>query len=202
IDKAIEILKRGEDAAFHAEAILTKAKILLHLDRLGDAILALIDAVEINRINVGEESVRKLIDEFAQIFKDISAVKPILSEVALKEGSVNLLIPASLAHYPSYSGIWIQSSNLDRFGLKKGSLAIVVNEEVGRGDLVAIKELKTGAINFGLFDREFGLVCLDKGDDEPQLFDEDEVKILGKIVGIGRRDSSENSDVVVQPLSA
>ena len=201
IDKAIDILRRGENAGFHAEAILTKAKVLLHMDRFGDAILALISAVEITRIKVGDESVRKLVEEFAGVMKEVSATQPTAGETAVGMDGLNLLVPASLAHYPAYSGIWIQSSNLRHFGLKKGALAIVVNEDARRGDLVAIENLRSRSISFGLFDREFGLVCLDKGDGEPQLFDENEVRILGKIVGVGDRDANASLDIVVQPLS-
>jgi tetratricopeptide (TPR) repeat protein len=201
IEKAVNILKRGENAAYLVEALLTKAKTLLYLDRFADSILVLVEAIEINRIKIGEESVRKLIDEFAEVLEEVSALKPAAGTIASTKGALNLLIPASLAHYPSYSGVWVQSSSLDRFGLKKGSLAIVVNESVQRGDLVAIEEQNNGSIHCGVFDREFGLVCLDKGDDEPQLFDENHVKILGKIVGVGGEDSIKDGDIVIKPLA-
>ena len=201
IDKAIEILKKGENAAYLVEAILTKAKTLLHLNRFSDAVLTLAEAVEINRVKVDEESAKKLIDEFVQVLQDVSATRSVADEAGSSNEGLKLLVPASLAHYPSYTGIWVHSPNLDPFGLKKGSLAIVVDEDVNRGDLVAIEEVKNGLINCGIFDREFGLVCLDKGDGEPQLFDEDEVKILGKIVGVGNTTSGGNDDIVVEPLA-
>ncbi|HYJ92646.1 MAG TPA: tetratricopeptide repeat protein [Pyrinomonadaceae bacterium] len=200
-EKAIDILRRGENAAYLVEAILTKAKTLLYLNRFTDAILALVDAIEIERIKVGEEAVRKLIDEFAQTLNHVSAAKSgSRRTTAGSRGGLNLLIPASLAHYPSYSGVWVHNSNLEGFGLKKGSLAIVVDNEVKRGDLVAIEDLKTGSVNCGIFDREFGLVCLDKGDDEPQLFNEDDVRILGKIVGVGDDQYHGKDEIVVEPL--
>jgi tetratricopeptide (TPR) repeat protein len=200
IEKAIDILRRGENAAYLVEAILTKTKTLLYLDRFADSILTLFEAIEINRIKIGEESVRKLVDEFVQVLTDVSTSRPTIGE-ASRENSLNLLIPASLAHYPSYSGVWVQSSSLERFGLKRGALAIVVNESVQRGDLVAIEELNDGSIHCGVFDREFGLVCLDKGDDEPQLFDEDHVKVLGKIVGVGGQNSTRGGDIVIEPVA-
>jgi len=201
IDKAIDILKRGENASFLVEAILTRAKILLFLDRLTDAVLGLVNAVEIERVKVGEEAVRRLIDEFVQTLKQVSRAEP---EAARRwpsgSGNLNLLIPASLAHYSSYSGVWVHNSNLERFGVRRGALAVVVNEEVRRGDLAAIEHRKTGLIHCGTFDRDFGLVSLDNGDGEPQLFDEDEVRILGKIVGVGCCQNDDKGEIAVEPL--
>ena len=200
-EKAIDILKRGENAAYHAEAILTKAKALLHLDRFSDAVIALVDAVNIVRLKAGEESARNLIEEFAAILQEVSTARTGEAKPSSGIGGLNLLIPASLAHYPTYSGIRVHNSNLDRFGLSKGSLAIVVDEEVKRGDLVAMEDPKTGSVRCGLFDREFGLVCLDSGDGEPQLFDEDEIKILGKIVGVGDDRKPGSGEIVVEPVT-
>jgi tetratricopeptide (TPR) repeat protein len=202
IEKAIDILKRGENASYHAEAILTKAKALLYLDRLADAVGALLDAVEIVRMKVGERSARKLIEEFAFVLQEISITRTHKAETTSATGGLNLLLPAGLAHYSSYSGVRVHNSNLDRFGLSQGSLAIVVDEEVQRGDLVAMEEPKTGSVRCGIFDSEFGLVCLDSGDGEPQLFDENDVRILGKIVGVGDEPKKGNGEVVVEPLTS
>jgi len=202
IDKAVDILKRGENASFHAEALLTKAKTLLYLDRFSDAVMALVDAVNLIRVKVDEESAKNHIEEFATVLQEVSSARTANTASISGTGGLNLLVPASLAHYPSYSGVRVHNSNLDRFGLRRGSLAIVVDEEVKRGDLVAMEDPKTGTIRCGIFDREFGLVCLDSGDGEPQLFDENDVKILGKIVGVGVDTKTGSGEIVVEPVAA
>ena len=201
IDKAIDILKRGENAAYLVESILTRAKVLLHLDRYEEAITTLLDAIEVNRIKVGGDSVKNLIEEFALALRSVSLRRTDgSSDRSGGESGLNLLIPASLSNYAAYSGVRIHNSSLDRFGLKQGSLAILVDNPVNRGDLVAVECKRDGSINCGIFDREFGLVSLDKGDDDLQIFDENEVKILGKIVGVGDTPSRDDDAIIVEPL--
>jgi tetratricopeptide (TPR) repeat protein len=199
IDKAIEMLKRGESAAYCVEAVLTRAKVLLYLDRISDAIASLVEAIEINRAKIGGDAVVKLVEEFEKVLREVHGKveerpKPIL------EKGLHLIVPASMAHYRTYSGVWMHDANLDRYGLRKGSLAVVVEQDAERGDLVAIEELKTGAIRCGIYDTDFGLVCLDRGDDEPQLFNADEVRVLGKIVGVGDERKEGMGEIVVEPL--
>ena len=169
IEKAIDILKRGENASFHAEAILTKAKALLYLDRFSDAIISLVDAVEIVRVKVGETAAKKRIEEFAAVLLEVSKPRAIKADTRSSAGGLNLCSPRSLLtiHRIPGSGCTTRISTV--LGLPKGSLAIVVDEEVTRGDLVAMEYPKTGAVRCGIFDREFGLVCLDNGDGEPAL---------------------------------
>jgi hypothetical protein len=47
-------------------------------------------------------------------------------------------------------------------------------------------------VSCGFFDSDFGIVCLEAGGSEPQLFDKSDIKILGKIVGVCN--SGKNAD--------
>lgn len=201
VDESIDILKRGENSAYCVESLLTRSKILLYLNRFVDAILSLNQAVDIQRVKVGESSVRELIGDFEkELLKIYSNAVPTRTIDHERERGVELLLPASFDQYGSFIAIRINNSYLEQFGLKQGSLAIVVDREVQRGDIVAIEELTSGSVRCGIYDSDFGLVCLDRGDSEPELFNKDEVRVLGKIVGVGNGRTS-NGQVAVQALN-
>jgi tetratricopeptide (TPR) repeat protein len=203
IDRAIDILKRGENAAYSVESLLTRAKILLNLDRFADGTMSLLEAVDIQRVKVDEGAARQLIDEFEVEWKRLHASKG-LSKAVVSTGSeeMQLLLPQSLSGHGSYSAVRISNAHLGRYGLLPGMLAVVVDEEVSRGDLVAIEDLTDNSVKCGLFDSDFGLVCLERGDAEPELFDEGSVRVLGKIVGVADNTrQTANGEVVVHALS-
>ena len=82
----------------------------------------------------------------------------------------------------------------------KGSLAIVVKAKVKRGDLIAVAEVESGEVSCGFYDADFGIVCLEGADGEPQIFDEKEIRILGKIVGVSNSGRTEDGKMVVEAL--
>ena len=204
IDKSIDVLKRGENALFRVESLLTRSKILLHLDRFADATMTLLEAVDIQRMKVDEDAARQLIEEFEVEWKHLHAGKQQLSKAATSNGSedMQLLLPQSLSGHGSYSAVRINNSHLEHYGLRPGMLAVLVDEKVSRGDLVAIEELTNGSVRCGVFDSEFGLVCLERGDAEPELFDENTVRVLGKIVGVADNEKmNSRGEVIVEPIA-
>lgn len=202
IDRSIDILKRGEDAGFRVESLLTRAKILLHLDRFADATMTLLEAVDIQRVKIDEDAARQLIDEFEAEWKKLRSGGQQSRVASIDVDGVQLLLPRSLSGHDSYSAVRINNSYLERFGLRPGALAVIVNEEVTRGDLVAIEDLNDGSVKCGLYDKDFGLVCLERCDAEPELFDENTVRILGKIVGVADDTNlTTRGEVIVQPIA-
>jgi hypothetical protein len=67
--------------------------------------------------------------------------------------------------------------------------------------LVAVSELASGEISCGFFDSDFGVVCLEGCDSEPQLFDQQDVKIIGKIIGVCGTDKDLDGKLIVRPLT-
>ena len=90
---------------------------------------------------------------------------------------------------------------MEKYGLKKGGLAIVGSNygEIHRGDLVAIVDKDDFAV-CGIYDKDFGIICLEKPDEEPELFDENEVEILGKIVGYGKPDEKNPDEIIIRSI--
>jgi tetratricopeptide (TPR) repeat protein len=209
IEKAIGILIKSENADFLVETYLTKAKILLNLENFTAAFLCLSDAVQLARTKMSEEKAENLVKEFEALMKE--KTPPVISktfaekEIGEKETgraeTLELVLHPTIAHYQEFQGIWIKNSHLENFGLQKNSLAVVTKADIKRGDLVAINEIATNSVMCGFYDSEFGIVCLEGIDEEPRLFDENDIEILGKIVGVGRSDKNSKGKIQVNPLN-
>jgi tetratricopeptide (TPR) repeat protein len=204
VDQGIAILSTSENYGYLTETIATKARILLLSADFPTATLTLLQAVEIAKVRIGEETAMRLIREFETALEQRNSqrtVQPAPVPMGIASDDLQLVLPPAIAHYDDYQGVWINNSDLASHGLHRGSLAIVVPEEVRRGDLVAITELDNDLVSCGFYDCDFGIVCLEVGGSEPQLFDRSNVKILGKIVGV--TDAKKNSDgtMEVRPLN-
>jgi tetratricopeptide (TPR) repeat protein len=198
VERAVSVLKKGENTAYLIETLLTKAKILLYLDNFTDAIVSLIEAVNAARVQTGEDAAKRLIDEFEAALqtKNTSA----RTEKPLKPGDFELILPESIGQYSDYRGVWINTTRLEDIGLARGSLAVVATAKVSRGDLVALTEIENGEVSCGFYDADFGVVCLEGCDGEPEVFNEKDVVILGKIVGVCKTGQREDGKMAVKAL--
>ena len=205
VDKAIAILGRSENYGYLTETIATKARIQLFSDDFSTATLTLLEAVELAKIRISESAAMNLIREFEQSLKRRNAEKkqpPNKAErTGIASGDLKLILPSSIAHYENYQGVWINNSDLEPFGLSRGSLAIVVSAGVKRGDLIALIELDSDLVSCGFYDADFGIICLEAGGSEPQLFNQADVKILGRIVGVCDAKETIEGAMEVSPLN-
>lgn len=200
IEKAIEILKKSENSAYLSETYLTKAKILLYSDGFTSAMLALYEAVKIAEVNIGEAAVKNLIAEFEDVLSEKN--KPLgdaPNEEAGKE-KLELIMPSSLAHYEGIQAVRINNEYLENVGLPKNSLAVVAQVEIKRGDLAAVNETASDTVVCGFYDADFGIVCLEAKSGDPYLFDENEITILGKIIGVCHSHKTTGGKIIVEPL--
>jgi tetratricopeptide (TPR) repeat protein len=205
VEQGIAILRKSENFGYLTETIATKARIQLFANDFSTATLTLLEAVELAKIRISEEAAVRLVRDFEQSLEDRNAVKVRPSEIAIEKSGIaaddlKLVLPSSISHYDDYQGVWITNSDLEPYGLIKGSLAVIVPEKIRRGDLVAVVELKTDQVSCGLYDCDFGIVCLEAGGSEPQLFDKSDVKILGKIVGVSNAEKNADGSMEVRAL--
>lgn len=202
VEKAVNLLKGSENSVYLSETLLTEAKILLYLDNFRGAVTVLIDAVETARINGGESAAALLIGQFEDAVNEKNSAGAAQNNNGgdIAAPDLEIVLPAELAHYEDYSGIWIRNTHLESIGICRGSLAIIVNEQVNPGDLAAIAEIESGEVSCGFYDCDFGIVCLDGCASDPQLFDESAVKILGKIVGFCNS-GDQNGRMTVKALN-
>jgi tetratricopeptide (TPR) repeat protein len=194
---SIALLKDARNTAFMSESLMTRSVTRLRSDNVPGALDDLIEAVNITKQQNGEEAANLLITNFAEEMKRCVERAP--SEGAVEASDMELILPRSLSHYSDYKGLWINSVNLEHRGIAQGALAVVTPVKPLRGDLIAISENGSGAISCGTYDYEFGIVCLDRGDREPILFDENDVEILGKIIGYCDH-ADQNGKLKVRPL--
>lgn len=203
VDRAIAILGTGENFAYLTDTIATKARIQLFTNDFSTATLTLLEAVELAKVRISEEAAMTLIKEFETTFdrrntERASPADP--TRTGLASGDLKLVLPPELANYADYLGVWINNSDLQPYGLSIGSLAVVVPVSVSRGDLVALLEIATDAVSCGVYDSDFGIVCLEAGGTEPLLFNQLDVKVLGKIVGVCDAGETDGQALKVRPI--
>ncbi|MCU1288208.1 MAG: hypothetical protein JWN60_437 [Acidobacteria bacterium] len=203
VEKGIAILKKSENAAYLIETYLTKAKILIYSDDFTSAVFSLFDAVQIAKIQVGEEAAGNLIREFenALIEKNKIAAESSFEQSQSVVENLELVLPASISHYSEIQGVWIKNAHLEKLGLKKGSLAIVAKTEIKRGDLAAITEKETGTVVCGFYDNDFGIVCLVDASGEPQLYEENDITILGRVIAVCNSGKNADGKMIAEPLN-
>ena len=166
-----------------------------------DAFLSLVDAVAIARVSNDEEMAQKFVREFETAYAANIVASPAAETAITINDDLRLVLPPSLAHHADFQGVWINNSHLEKSGLRKGMLAVVVKEKVGRGQLAAVAEITTGEISCGFYDSEFGLISLDSGGADPVLFVDDDVTVLGRIVGYCDPADETDGKMTVVPLA-
>ena len=203
IDRALVTLSKSENLDFLVETYLSKSKILLCLEDSTAGFMCLSDAVQIAKSKISEEKAKSLIKEFEKTLREKTecVVNKTLARQRATDEALELILPPTIAHYREFQGVWIKNSNLEKFGLPKGALAVVAPTELKRGDLVALHEIATGLTMCGFYDSDFGLICLELVGEEPRFFADTEIEILGKIVGVGNSSKKSKGKIEVKALN-
>lgn len=201
IARAIELLKDGENKAYLAESYATKSRILIWQNDLNAAVVALLEATEISRTYSGEKFSKTFVTQFENELKLKAAGQQRPKPSSIESDEMSLVIPAELSQYADLQAIRISNDHLSCIGIDSGALVMVaLNVKVVRGDIVAISEIETDEIRCGFYDRDFGIVCLERCDGTPELFDESSIKVIGKIVGQVSQEKDEAGRCVVTPV--
>ncbi len=117
------------------------------------------------------------------------------------DGDLKLNVPSSFSNYDYFEVCRITDTLLDDIGIKKNSLAIVVNEKVKRGDIIALLKIADGALICGMYDEFFGIVSVSGFDMEELLFRTEEVEVVGKVIGVGEMQDSPINEIVIEPVA-
>jgi len=202
-EKGVAILRRGENSGYLADTLMTKSLVEVAMTgTFSTAMFSVVEAVNIARQMTDEQRAQRFISEFDEAVerKRLRVAEPDRPSVSAKE-ELRLILPPALAHYTDCQGVWINNSHLEAVGLWQGSLAIVVNQLVRRGDLVAISEKATEEVSCGFYDFEFGIIGLQGPESEPQLFEEDKITVLGRIVGVCDPAKETGGKLTVEPIN-
>lgn len=202
IDSAVSSLNSGENKSYVVESLKTKIKILISMNNLKAATFCLIEAVEIAKTKISEEKADNLVEIYENYLRDNLNVSnsETKSNKDTSLDNLELILPSPLSNFEDIQGIWINNSHLEGVGIFKNSLAVIVpTNDVKRGDLVALEEIENQNVNCGFYDNEFGIVCLEGYNTEPLLFDEEKIRIIGKIVGVAN-DKTTDGKLIVEPI--
>lgn len=203
VETALAIMQKSENMAYLVETLWTKTKILIYLNNLAAATKSLFEATRLAEIHISEEAANNLLKDFETTLHEktsfISTTQVI--EPKRNEETLELVLPPTIAHYHNVQGVRMRNSHLEKYDLPIDSLAIVVEDKIRRGDLVAVTEIATDSVVCGFYDSDFGIVCLENGEGEPTLFDESDIKILGKIIGVCNEEKTSDGKMLVKPLN-
>jgi tetratricopeptide (TPR) repeat protein len=204
-DDAIALLNFGDNAGILAEIYLTKATALISMGNIAEAVLSMSEAIQLAKIT-GESQVKRISQSFelAWLSKFPPKIKKLYSELEkniASENDIELDLPPEISPNQEFFGVWIKNNNFERFGLKKGYLAIVVGTEIKRGDLVAVSDKDTDLVSIGFFEQEFGLIGLENPTSEPDLFNENQIQIMGKVVGYCKPEINAHGRYTVKLIS-
>lgn len=204
VDTAINILEKGDNKGFLVETLSTKINVLINLNQLTEAALCLSEAINIAKVHINEAKANKLAEDFVKVINKTKSpvITKIYTEKEFANQGIELILPPELSHHQEIQGVWIKNEHLENVGLRKDSMAIVAESEIKRGDLVAIIEIETDDVVCGFYDADFGVVCLERMSGEPQLYNEDEIQVLGKIIGVADSNKDDDGRMHVEPINA
>ena len=198
---AVEHLRKSENIAYLCDSLVTRSKIHLNLSDFSASVLDLTEAVSLCRQQSGDAAAMKYIAEFEEELDLVRSAKDAAKpDDSADLDNLRLIMPAALTHFDDIRGIWIRNRHLESRGLMPGMLAIVAACDVKKGDLVAVSHLATEEISCGIYDFDFGIVCLET-DGDPLLFNSDEVKVIGKIVGVCDSKTDNEGRLTVEPIA-
>jgi tetratricopeptide (TPR) repeat protein len=207
---AVETLKPSDCFRFLVDSYTTKAKILMRLRQFDEALDVFNLAVGIARFRISENIARIIAADVSEVIHEMTSPQVRLVEMFeeelsfsnLKAGETNLILPADF-NYPEYSTVIMRNNRLKEFGIGRGCLAIIAVCEVEEGDLIAILNVETNMVHAGVYDSESGVIALHSKTYGAEFFDLEDVRFLGKVVGIGkdRVEINGQTSVVVEPLT-
>ncbi len=202
IDESVTTLRQSDNRTYLIEALMTRARILLNMDDFAAATLTMIEGVEEAKVQTGDKAAEKLVRDFEAAMEQRRRVKEKTQNIAAErhDDELCIVLPPELEHLTDIQGVWINNNGLEQMGLKQGDLAIVVEASIEKGDLVAIREKESGQVICGCYDYDFGIICIDCIDTEPQLFDERDVTIIGKIVAMCSGGDRDGAELLAKPL--
>lgn len=218
INQAILMLSSGENYTYQVGTLNTKINILVFMNKISAATFCLIEAVEIAKSKINEETANNLVKDYDSYLRErlgfSAPEKPKnvkiqnysnLNKKASKEeisenNKIELVLPSPLSKFEDVQGIWINNSHLEEIGIMKNSLAVIVpTNDIKRGDLIALEEKENLSVSCGFYDNAFGIICLEGYDAEPLLFDEEKIRIIGKIVGVANN-TNDDGKLLVEPI--
>ena len=111
-----------------------------------------------------------------------------------------LNLPFSVPVETEVHGTIVSNPTFETIGLKKGVLAVSINTNIENGDLVSFLEIETNVCVIGYYSEMQGLICLEDGQSETEIFNGDEVRFCGKVIGYCELPKDCSKEIKVYPI--
>lgn len=194
-DEAASILRFGDSASFIANVLLTKAKAVLYQEKLSESLLIVADAINFSS-SIGDNAMLSIAKEFeAEIIAKFS-------RKAEPPKTIKLDLPPQINPNQRLFPVKMIDDDFASIGLTTDTIAIgSYSEKIEQGDLVVAAD-KGEFIKIGYYSKVCGLVCLTSSvsDLDPEVFDQTEIKIIGKIIGYCDKNPNERGRLYVNLL--
>jgi tetratricopeptide (TPR) repeat protein len=187
VEKALSYL-RGDDYNFLVDITKTKLKILIALQKFEEAYLQFGECYKILTTYSDESIVRSFANDFHKMVSGSNHIKIYKESAIDKEEEIEFIFPKDYQSQFSQNSFVIQIHNLNliNFGIRPGMIAIAETDcEIKNGDLVAACITENSESVVGVYSADFGIVCIERYNNIPMIFNEIEIEKIGKIIGYG-----------------
>lgn len=194
LDEPIQILREGSNSSFLSSVLYTKARALLYSNKLAESIVFIAEAINIAQTS-GDNGMIKIAKSFeSEILKRFGKTEEDSGHTPLK-----LDLPPQISPNQKLFPIKIQDDDFASLGLSSGTIAIAVYCSAVESDDLAVIEDNDGFVRIGFYSKISSLICittLDKNE-EPELFDQTEARLIGRILGYCDKKTNERGRYIV-----
>jgi tetratricopeptide (TPR) repeat protein len=206
INESLEILKNHQNTFYILESYKTKIKILILIGNKDEAFRVYEAAHSLASKHCDQHWIEKYSNS---IFDGNKIELPnklqtqIENKIPVSKGSFTFAFPygvSSASFGRRFCGVQINNDGLEHLGIENGFLAVVAYSQVKNGDLVAIHDKETRTTLCGFFDSGASLIGIENEDYESAMFTEEDVEIIGKIIGFCDGRKNENGKLILTLL--
>ena len=111
-----------------------------------------------------------------------------------------LNLPFSVPVETEVHGTIVSNPTFETIGLRKGTLAVSIVTNIENGDLVSFLEIETNVCIIGYYSELQGLISIEDYPGETEIFNSDEVRFCGKVIGYCEVPKDCSKEVTVYPI--
>jgi hypothetical protein len=208
IEQSVRLL-HGEDYNFLIDVNTTKIKILLALDKFNEAFWIYGQTFQL-LTTYSDHTTTKLFTEdfYLMVLKNFPIHIKIYDEF-VENLNIEFNLPTELLVNQEISkkmfAVRVNNNNLQHLGILSGMIVLANSESnnlIKNGDLVAVLQVNEKTTFLGFYDESFGIICVDRPNAEPIIFNKTEIDRLGKVIGYGfpRNNKSNKKTVKIKTL--
>ncbi len=204
VENSVKLL-HGEDYNFLTDVSRTKIKILLALGNFGEAFWVYGQLFKLLTTFSDEKNTRVFTKDFYSMVLKTFPIHIKIYDEFVENSSIEFTLPNELLNSQEISknmfAVRVNNNNLQNLGVFAGMIVLADTEpknSIKKGDLVAVLEMKNKNTYLGFYDESFGIICVDRPQVEPLLFNKIEIEKVGKIIGYGSSEKNTTNQEIVK----